>query len=112
MSRNSRELDKFQRGLAKVVGPAKARALRKELEKKIAQAAAPARGGRPAKPKAQIVKEMVAVGQAGWVTLHGTANAALVQKGHGLQILRFKRNSDHRHEACGWNPGRGQRIEL
>ncbi len=52
MSHNSRELDKLQRGFTKLVGPTKARTLRKELEKKIAQAAPPARGGKPAKPKA------------------------------------------------------------
>ncbi len=36
MSHNSRELDKLQRGFTKLVGPTKARTLRKDLEKKIA----------------------------------------------------------------------------
>ena len=62
MSHNRREFDKLQRSLAKVVGPAKARAARKQLEKKIVLAAA-GRGGGPAKTEAQIVKEMVKVGR-------------------------------------------------
>ncbi len=49
MSHNSRELDKLQRGCTKLVGPAKARALRKDLEKKIVLAAKQGGGGKPAK---------------------------------------------------------------
>ncbi len=85
MSRNSRELDKLQRSLAKVVGPAKARAARKQIEKKIVLAAA-GRGGGPAKPEAQIVKEMVKVGQAGWVNPIRTGKATLVQRGTGCVL--------------------------
>ncbi len=85
MSHNSRELDKPQRGFAKLVGPAKARALRKDLEKRIVLAAA-GRGGGPAKPEAQIVKEMVKVGQAGWVNPNRTGKATLVQRGTGCVL--------------------------
>ncbi len=59
MSHNSRELDKLQRGFAKLVGPAKARALRKQLEKKIAQAA------KPAQSEAQAILDVVKSKQAG-----------------------------------------------
>ena len=85
MSHNSRQLDKLQRSLAKVVGPAKARAARKDLEKKIVLAAA-GRGGGPTKTEAQIVKEMVAVGQAGWVNPARTGKATLVQRGTGCVL--------------------------
>ena len=81
MSRNSRELDKLQRGFAKVVGPAKARALRKDLEKKIAQAA------KPVQSDAQIILDLVKSKQAGWVNVHGKGISVLVAKGTGCRFV-------------------------
>jgi GH24 family phage-related lysozyme (muramidase) len=83
MSHNSRDLDKLQRGFTKLVGPAKA--LRQQIEKNIVLAAA-GRGGGPAKLEAQIVKEMVKVGQAGWVNPIRTGKATLVQRGTGCVL--------------------------
>ena len=81
MSHNSRELDKFQRGLAKVVGPAKARTLRKELEKKIVLAAKQGGG------EAQAISDLIRKKQAGWVNVYGTKDAVLVEKGTGCTFL-------------------------
>ena len=81
MSHNSRELDKLQRGFTKLVGPTKARTLRKDLEKKIAQAAK--QGGSDAKAIADLIRKK----QAAWVNEYGTNNAVLVEKGTGCTFL-------------------------
>lgn len=81
MSRNSRELDKVERGFAKLVGPTKARALRKKLEKKIVLAAKQGGG------EAQAISDLIRKKQAGWVNVYGTKDAVLVEKGTGCTFL-------------------------
>ncbi len=89
MSHNSRELDKLQRGFTKLVGPTKARALRKELEKKILLAAKQSGAGKPAKTEAEIIKDLIRLKQAGWVKAEGATNPVLVQAKTGCPFLGF-----------------------
>ena len=89
MSHNSRELDQLQRGFAKLVGPTKARTLRKELEKKILLAAKQSGAGKPTKTEAEIIKDLIRQKQAGWVKAEGAPKAVLVQVKTGCPFLGF-----------------------
>ena len=89
MSHNSRELDKLQRGFTKLVGPTKARTLRKELEKKIVLAAKRSGAGKPAKTEAQAIKDLIRLKQAGWVKAEGATKPVLVQAKTGCPFLGF-----------------------
>lgn len=89
MSHNSRELDKVERGFAKLVGPTKARALRKKLEKKIVLAAKRSGAGKPAKTEAEIIKDLIRLKQAGWVKAEGATKPVLVQAKTGCPFLGF-----------------------
>lgn len=89
MSHNSRELDKLQRGFTKLVGPAKARTLRKQIEKKILLAAKQSGAGKPAKTEAEIIKDLFRQKQAGWVKAEGATKPVLVQAKTGCPFLGF-----------------------
>ena len=72
-----------------MVGPAKARALRKKLEKKIVVAAKQAGSGKPAKTEAQAIKDLIKLKQAGWVKAEGATKPVLAQVKTGCPFLGF-----------------------